>query len=383
MVEYKPANKKQEMVVNSLTSPDVDIVGVFGPSGTGKTLSVVMGSIKAIKEGKFKRLVVIRPLASQLHSRLYNSAELGQLYFSLVSDYLNDMAGIFIERDELDALVRDQRIVFIDPSFLGGRSFDDSVVFVDDAQFIDPSIVPEVFLRVGRNSKLVVAGDPIIQALTTGSRNSAAIIRSMLLGEERSLVIDMGVDDIVRPGSRRAFKLALEARLRKRELNEEESKVKAALLSHAPDADIVTVVWLKDLKEKYGAKTSPDALAIAKENTLSRLIGKGGERINKAQEEVGLHIRAVELTGDIDEVIKAIHPVSWIRKHIVKAELVGAEVEVHVRRDEYGAFVGKGGSYIRFIDEAMKRMLGLGARGRQAEEATTPEDRKGKARARR
>ncbi|MEM4762117.1 MAG: PhoH family protein, partial [Thermofilum sp.] len=324
MVEYKPANKKQEMVVNSLTSPDVDIVGVFGPSGTGKTLSVVMGSIKAIKEGKFKRLVVIRPLASQLHSRLYNSAELGQLYFSLVSDYLNDMAGIFIERDELDALVRDQRIVFIDPSFLGGRSFDDSVVFVDDAQFIDPSIVPEVFLRVGRNSKLVVAGDPIIQALTTGSRNSAAIIRSMLLGEERSLVIDMGVDDIVRPGSRRAFKLALEARLRKRELNEEESKVKAALLSHAPDADIVTVVWLKDLKEKYGAKTSPDALAIAKENTLSRLIGKGGERINKAQEEVGLHIRAVELTGDIGEVIKAIHPVSWIRKHIVKAELVGA-----------------------------------------------------------
>lgn len=381
MVEFKPANKKQEMVINSLVSPDVDIIGVFGPSGTGKTLSVIMGAVKAIKEEKFKRLVIIRPLASQLHSKLYNSAELGQLYFSLVSDYLNDMAGTFIERDELEGLIKDQRIVFLDPSFLGGRSFDNTVVFVDDIQFLDPSVIPEILLRVGRNSKLVIAGDPIIQALTTGGRNSAAIVRSMLFGEERSLVIDMGVDDIVRPGSRRAFKLALEARLRKRELSEEENKVKAVLLSHAPDADIVTVVWLRDLKEKYGAKTSPDVLAIAKEHTLSRLIGKGGERINKAQEEVGLHIRSVELTGDVGEVIKAIHPVSWIRKHIVKAEIVGAEIEVHVRRDEYGAFVGKGGGYIRFVDEAMKRVLGLGVRGRQAEEAATPEEKKGRTRA--
>lgn len=379
MVEFKPANKKQEMVANSLLSPDVDIIGVFGPSGTGKTLSVVTSAIKAIKEGRFKRLVVIRPLASQHQSKLYNSAELGQLYFSLVSDYLNDMAGTFIEREELESLLREQRIVFLDPSFLGGRSFDEAVVFVDDAHYLDPSLVPEIFLRIGRNSKLVIAGDPVLQALTTG-RNSAAIIRSMLFGEERSLVIDMGVDDIVRPGSRRAFKLALEAKLRKRELSEDESKVKAALLSQAPDADIVTVVWLKDLKEKYGAKTSPDALAIAKEHTLSRLIGKGGERINKAQEEVGLHIRAVELTGDIGEVIKAIHPVSWIRKHIVKVELVGAEIEVHVKADEYGAFVGKGGSFIRFVDEAMRRMLGLGVRGRQVEEEE--EEKKGKPRAR-
>ena len=380
MVEFKPANKKQEMIMNSLESPDVDIIGIFGPSGTGKTLTVFMAAIKAIKEGKYKRLVVIRPLASQLRSRLYDSAELGQLYFTLVSDYLSDLVGTFIEREELEGLLKDQRITFLDPSFLGGRSFDEAVVFVDDAQHLDPSLIPEIFLRVGRGSRLVIAGDPVLQALTGSGRNAAAIIRSMLFGEERSLVIDMGLDDIVRPGSKRAFKLALEARLRKRELTEDESKVKAILLSHAPDADVVTVVWLKDLKEKYGAKTSPDVLAIAKEHTLSRLIGKGGERINKAQEEAGVHIRAVELTDDLSELVKAIHPVSWIRKHIVKVELVGAEVEVHVRADEYGAFVGKGGSYIRFVDEAMKRMLGLGVRGRHAEEPAKPEERKGKAR---
>ncbi len=376
MKEFQPVTQKQKLLYNALDNKEIELVGVFGPSGTGKSFVVLLYGIKAIKEGKFNRLVVARPLVSLLQSRVYNSVELGSLFFELASSYLMDIVSGYVDEGTIRELSASGKLVFVDPSFLTGRTFDDSLVFLDDVQFLDPSILPEAIIRIGSNSKLVIAGDPVLQVLAGNENNTAIIARELLLGEEKALVIDMGVEDIVRPGSKRGFKLALETKLRRRPLTEDEQRVKSILLSHAPDAEIVSVVWLKDLKEKFGAKTAPDVLVIAKENTLSRLIGKKGERINKAQEEAGVQIRGIELTNDLSDIVKAIHPVGWIRKHIVKVELVGAELEVHVNSEEYGAFVGKGGSYIRFLDEAVRRMLGIGVRGRHAELPKAEEEKK-------
>lgn len=368
-LKFEPVNEKQKMLVGALESPDIDIVGVFGPSGTGKSFVVILHGISKLREEKYKRMIIIRPLVSISRSKLLDSSYLGEMYYETASSYLLDVAGDYIDLPELKNFLDSRKIVFVDPEFLTGRTFDNSLIFLDDVQYLNPEIIPEAIIRVGRNSKLVVAGDPVLQALEGKTRNTAAIARELLLGEERSLVINMGVNDIVRPGSKRGFKLALESRLRRRSLSEEENKVKAVLQSHAPDADIVTVVWLKDLKEKYSSQSAPDVLAIAKENTLSRLIGKKGERINKAQEEAGVHIRAIELTNDLGEIVKAIHPVGWIRKHIESVEIEGAELVVYVDPEEYGAFVGKQGTYIRFLDDALKRILGLGVRGRHAEKS--------------
>ncbi|MHB9301439.1 PhoH family protein [Thermofilum pendens] len=364
---FTPATEKQKMLLGALESPDVDLVGVFGPSGTGKSFVVLLYGLSAVRSGKYKRMVVVKPLVSLSRSKVLDSSEMGNLFFEIASSYVEDVAGDYVDLKELREMFDQRKVVFVDPDFLAGRTFDNSLVFLDDVQYASPDLVTECIIRTGKNSKLVIAGDPILQALEGKTRNTAAIARELLLGEERSLVINMGINDIVRPGSKRGFKLALESRLRRRALSEEEEKVKAILQSHAPDADVVTVVWLKDLKEKFGAHTAPDVLAVAKENTLSRLIGKKGERINKAQEEAGVQIRAVELTQDLGEIVKAIHPVGWIRKHITSVEIEGSELAVYVNPDEYGAFVGKQGSYIRFLDAAVRRLLGLGVRGKHAE----------------
>ncbi|AKG38793.1 MAG: PhoH family protein [Infirmifilum sp.] len=374
--EFQPATQKQKLLYNALDNREVDLLGVFGPSGTGKSFVVLLYAVNALLEGKFKRVVVARPLVSLLQYRVFNSVELGKLYYELASSYLYDIVTGHVDEKSLQDLVSSGRLIFIDPGFLTGRTFDDTLVFLDDVQFLDSSILPEALIRMGSNSKLVIAGDPVLQILTGNERNTAIIARELLLGEERALVIDFGVEDIVRPGSKRGFRLALETRLRRRQLREEEVRVKSILLSHAPDADIISVVWLHDLKEKYSCKTSPDVLVIVKENSLSRLIGRKGERINKAQEEAGVQIRAIELTNDLSSIVKAIHPVGWIHKHIVKVELAGGELEVYVNPDEYGAFVGKSGAYVRFLDDGLKRMLGIGVRGRHAEPPKTEEKKR-------
>jgi phosphate starvation-inducible protein PhoH len=66
-----------------------------------------------------------------------------------------------------------------------------------------------LLIRLGRGSRLMVAGDPIFQRPAGVEKDGASLLREALLGEEKAEVVDLGVKDIVRPGARRGIKLAL------------------------------------------------------------------------------------------------------------------------------------------------------------------------------
>ena len=374
-----PANERQKQLLAALESADVDVVGAFGPSGTGKSFVTCLYGIKAVSEGRYSRFVIARPLVDVSSGRRYSAVELGNLFFDIASSYLYDLTAGVIGEDQVRKLLSEGKILFADPSFLMGRTFDKSLILLDDAQYVPPEVVHEALLRVGNASKLVIAGDPVFQV--TGSNNGAALAREILLGQERTFVVDFGIRDIVRPGAKRAFKLALETKMRTRSLSEEEKKLLNLIYVHAPDAQVITVVDLRPYKEKHGVKTSPDALVISKENYLGRLIGKGGERIRKVEEESGLSLRGVELTLDLKQLIVAIHPVGWIRKYVNDADVVGVNLEVEVDSENFGAFVGQKGVFVRFLDEVMRNLLGIGIRAKTAESAKEEkEERRKKAR---
>ncbi|MCC6049907.1 MAG: PhoH family protein [Thermofilum sp.] len=375
-----PANERQKQLLAALESADVDVVGAFGPSGTGKSFVTCLYGIKAVSEGRYSRFVIARPLVDVSSGRRYSAVELGNLFFDIASSYLYDLTAGVIGEDQVRKLLSEGKILFADPSFLMGRTFDKSLILLDDAQYVPPEVVHEALLRVGNASKLVIAGDPVFQV--TGSNNGAALAREILLGQERTFVVDFGIRDIVRPGAKRAFKLALEAKMRARSLSEEEKKLLNLIYVHAPDAQVITVVDLRPYKEKHGVKTSPDALVISKENYLGRLIGKGGERIRKVEEESGLSLRGVELTLDLKQLIVAIHPVGWIRKYVNDADVVGVNLEVEVDSENFGAFVGQKGVFVRFLDEVMRNLLGIGIRAKTAESAKEEKKERRKRKAR-
>lgn len=375
-----PANERQKQLLAALDSPDVDVVGAFGPSGTGKSFLTCLYGLKAVSEGKYSRFIIVRPLVDVSSGKRYSAVELGGLFFDIASSYLYDLTSGVIGEDTVKKALNEGKVVLADPSFLFGRTFDKSLILLDDAQHVPLEVIQEALLRVGNSSKLVIAGDPVFQAEST--RNGAALAREILLGQERTFVVDFGIRDIVRPGAKRAFKLALEAKVRSRNLSEEERKLMNLIYTHAPDAQLVTVVDLRPYKDKYGIKTSPDALAISKENYLGRMIGKGGERIRKVEEESGLSIRGIELTLDLKQLVVAMHPVSWIRKYVIDADVVGVNLEVEVDSENFGAFVGQKGVFVRFLDEILRNILGVGLRARVAEAAKEGKEEKERARKR-
>nr|KJR72178.1 MAG: PhoH [Vulcanisaeta sp. AZ3] len=368
--KIKPMSVGQERLVNALKDSRNEIVGVFGPTGTGKSLISCAYGISSVLSGAYRRFIIARPVVDVNTGRTVTPEALGDLYYRVASAYLEDILEGLMDREELEKLLRDGRVVVTDVSYLRGRTFDDSLIFLDDAQSTQPESAAEVLMRIGRNSRLVIAGDPVLQRPLGVDKDGATLLREVLLNEESAAVIDLGLKDIVRPGAKRGVKVSFELRMRKRELSSSERQLLDLIRVHAPDADVITVVEFKQEKEGLGIKSEgvPDVLIIAKEGHLGRVVGKGGERIKAIESESNFRVRAVEMNLDFKEWIRALHPVGWIGKRIVDVDFAGPELMVTVRKSAFGAFVGQRGSYVRLIDRVFRRLINVGIRASESEE---------------
>ena len=359
-----PMSPGQEEMKKAFQNMIYEVIGLFGPTGTGKSLFSTLYGIDAVLTGKFKRFIISRPVVDVVTGKELTAVDLGQMYYDIAINYLRDILEGFIEWSEVEKLIREGKIVFADTHYLRGRTFDNAVIFLDDAQSIPPESSIEILMRIGRNSRFIVAGDPVFQKPQGVERDGASIVREVLLGEETAKVVDLGLKDIIRPGARRGIRLLMETRMRNRRLSDTEKNIMDIARVHAPDADIVTVVEFIDEKKQFQieAEGVPDALIIVKEGYLGRLIGRGGERIESMEADTGLRLRGIELTLDFKPLIRAIHPVNWIHRHIADIDFAGPDLAVKVYSEAFGAFVGQKGFHVKFIDAVLRKLMGVGVR---------------------
>ncbi|MEB2836160.1 MAG: PhoH family protein [Desulfurococcales archaeon] len=366
----EPQSEGQQRLKEALRSGR-DLVGVFGPTGTGKSLFATAYALSALARGEYKRVIVSRPIVDVVSGKELTLIGSSGEYTRLASEYLRDILGGYADPRLLDALMGEGRLVLADPHFLRGRTFDESVIILDDAQSVPPETIVEVITRLGRDSRLIIAGDPVFQRTEEVGRDGASMAREILAGEESAVVVDLGVKDIVRPGAKRGIKFLLELQMRKRRLNDTERAVIDSARLHAPDADVITVVDLQEAKRRWGIESehTPDALIVVKEGHLGRLIGSGGERIAAIEEDTGLRLRAIQHTLDFREVIRAVHPVSWVHKHVIDVDFAGPQLRILVSRDAIGPMLGQRGVHIKFLDEVFRSLVGVGVYAVEAEEA--------------
>lgn len=358
--KIKPMSNGQRELIEALTSREYDVVGIFGPTGTGKSLLTCVYGIDGIINNTYGRFIISRPVVDVTSGRELTAIDIGELYYRIAAGYLQDIIPQdVISWSDVKKLINEEKIVFADTHYLRGRTFDNSIVFLDDAQSVSPESTCEILMRIGNKSKLIIAGDPIFQKDPLVEGDGATLIREVLLGEEKAKVIDLGIKDIVRPGARKGIKLLIETRMRKRELSPDERKILDIIKTHAPDTDIVTTITLTEEKKKFEIKAEQvvDSLVIAKEGYLARLIGKKGERISKIEKETGMKIRAVELTLNFKEIITAIHPLPWTHKYIEEIDFKGPNLTLFIEKEGLGPILGQKGAYIRFLDSIIYKLM--------------------------
>ena len=258
--------------------------------------------------------------------------------------------------EEIKNLIN-QKIIISDLSSLLGRTFDNSLILIEDAHILSTEVLIEALMRIGEKSRIIIVGDPLLQM-----DNSLRILKNILQNEKDSQVIELSFDDIVRSSSKIGIKIWLERKLRERKLSKEESTIMETIKNEI-DVDIITVIDLRKEKEevKISSQNVPDFVIITKEGQAGKIVGKEGKMIEKLQEELKTSLRVLAVLEDFlneKELIRVFHPSGKIYKQI-DAKIKGNTFYIYSTKETRPIILGFKGTNVRFFERAINKIVPL------------------------
>lgn len=162
-----PKNQRQAIALEQLTSPDYDLNIILGPAGSGKTfLAVAAGLHQVLELRQYKKIVVVR-------SRDFMDDDPGYLPGDLKEKSLPLLAGvtdalISMHSDDnheinvhatIEHIIEKANIEFTSMAYFRGRSIDDAVLIIDEAQNMTRAQMKGMLSRGGKNCRTIVLGN--------------------------------------------------------------------------------------------------------------------------------------------------------------------------------------------------------------------------------
>jgi phosphate starvation-inducible PhoH-like protein len=174
-----PRGLAQKRYVESIRTHDLTF-GI-GPAGTGKTYLAMACAVAALLSRQVKRIVLTRPAVEAGEKLGFLPGDLAEKvnpYLRPLYDALNDMMDI----DDAQRLIQRGHIEVAPLAFMRGRTLNDSLVILDEAQNTTSEQMRMFLTRLGYNSKAVVTGDVTQVDLPEGRANGLAEARDLLDG---------------------------------------------------------------------------------------------------------------------------------------------------------------------------------------------------------
>lgn len=136
-----------------------DVLFLSGPAGTSKTHIAIAFAIGEILSKRRKKIILSRPIVEAGEKLGYlpgTFEEKVNPYLMPIFDCMDIILGVeTLEREKVN---KSMEIVPI--AFMRGRTFNDAVIILDEAQNATEEQLKLAVTRLGLNSKMVITGDP-------------------------------------------------------------------------------------------------------------------------------------------------------------------------------------------------------------------------------
>ena len=174
-----------------------DMVFAVGPAGTGKTYLSIALAVRALKEKQIKRIILSRPAVEAGEKLGFLPGDMKEKidpYLQPLYDALEDMLPALKLQDMIE-----KNIIQIAPlSFMRGRTLNDAVVILDEAQNTTTAQIKMFLTRMGWNTKIIVTGDLTQIDLPRNTRSGLDDALRILSDVEGISVVRFDSTDIVR-----------------------------------------------------------------------------------------------------------------------------------------------------------------------------------------
>ena len=173
------------------------IIFAVGPAGTGKTFLAVAAAVSQLLEGQFDRIILSRPAVEAGEKLGFLPGDMKEKvdpYLRPLYDSLNDL----MPGDIVLKKMQSSEIEIAPLAFMRGRTLNNSFVILDEAQNATHAQIKMFLTRCGKNSRMVVTGDPSQTDLT--KKNDSGLLKSMKILEHINEleIVSFERQDIVR-----------------------------------------------------------------------------------------------------------------------------------------------------------------------------------------
>ncbi|OIQ46998.1 MAG: phosphate starvation-inducible protein PhoH [Gammaproteobacteria bacterium MedPE] len=162
-----PKNQRQQVAIRQLTDDSFDLNIILGPAGSGKTFLAVAAALHQVLETKqYKKIVVVRSRDFMDDEPGYLPGDLKEKSLPLLAGITDALISMHSNTDDerqtsatVEHIVERANIEFTSMAYFRGRSLDDAVLIIDEAQNMTRAQMKGMLSRGGRNCRTIVLGN--------------------------------------------------------------------------------------------------------------------------------------------------------------------------------------------------------------------------------
>lgn len=188
-------NPNQEKLVETFSKSDLTFA--LGPAGTGKTYIAIALAVRALKNREVRKIILSRPAVEAGEKLGFLPGDMRDKidpYLQPLYDALEDMIPAVKLKEYMDT-----KVIQIAPlAFMRGRTLNDAVIVLDEAQNTTTHQIKMFLTRLGMNAKMVITGDVTQIDLPRTTKSGLIHALDVLKGVDGVGRVDFSKKDIVR-----------------------------------------------------------------------------------------------------------------------------------------------------------------------------------------
>jgi len=157
-INVKCKTENQRKLVDSIRHNEITICS--GLPGSGKTFLSCAEALKLVTaHEKYKRIVLVKSITPLKNEEIgHLPGDLKEKMAPIMESFTDNIRKL-IGKSRMEKLIELGVIEIVPIAFARGRSIDNSIILVDEAQNITLENIRTLMTRIGDNSKMVIMGD--------------------------------------------------------------------------------------------------------------------------------------------------------------------------------------------------------------------------------